>query len=289
MAQLSDEKSFNLTVEEFMKFASITSNKDMPASLKNFASNMNYSNRKVKPTVINKWRDKEEQPKNWLLNNDQTDEEKTYSHIKGILNKLSDKNYDELSKELLSIKFDTSKQILKLVELIFEKAVVEQTYSTLYSKLCAQLSTVFTKTPDREESFKEVLISKCQTIFEEGLCFGEKDNQSEFGIKLFKFKENLFGFLIFLGELYNQSLLTSNVINSCLNSLLDEYTEKKTHSIECLCNLLTTIGDKFFSCEPDLANTCFNKLISIKDSSTINIRDKFSIMDLIDIREKNSW
>jgi hypothetical protein len=308
----TDSSSFNLTVEEFMKYAPY--NKDMPACLKHFAANMNYQNRKVKPINSTKWKNsEEEESKNWLLKKDinKSKEDVFYSTIRGILNKLSEATYDELFANFVSNQVTTSEQMLTIVELIFEKAVVEQKFSKLYSRLCSDLVSrysIIKKVPkqqeleewDQEEDeeeddeeqdgvFRELLITKCQTTFEEGISLGETDTQSEFGTKLFKYKENLFGFIIFIGELYNHTLLSDNIINSCFMTLVDKFNEKKSYAMEGLCSLMKTIGTQFFKNSPELAEACFNKLEEFKNSNDIGIRDKFSVMDLIDIRHKYEW
>ena len=80
----TDSSSFNLTVEEFMKFA--PHNSDMPASLKHFAANMNFQNRKVKPVNSTKWKtpSEEEDTNNWVPKKsiNKSDEDIFYSNIR---------------------------------------------------------------------------------------------------------------------------------------------------------------------------------------------------------------
>lgn len=47
------------------------------------------------------------------------------------------------------------------------------------------------------------------------------------------------GNIRFIGELYKLNMLTAKIMHSCVNHLLNEGDEE---SLECLCKLLTTIG-----------------------------------------------
>uniref|UniRef100_T1GXK1 MIF4G domain-containing protein n=1 Tax=Megaselia scalaris TaxID=36166 RepID=T1GXK1_MEGSC len=57
-----------------------------------------------------------------------------------------------------------------------------------------------------------------------------------------KFRRRSVGTVTFIGELYKIGMLTSNIINICITSLLDPNSEDK---LECMCKLLTTVGRKY--------------------------------------------
>lgn len=101
------------------------------------------------------------------------------------------------------------------------------------------------------------------------------------------------GIVKFIGELFRAGMLTSKIMNSCINTLLpqDDSARVNEDNVERLCKLLSTIG-----CSLDAENSTnlddtFKKLKKlIQNSSTVikTSRIKFEIMNIVELRE-SGW
>lgn len=65
--------------------------------------------------------------------------EKLTCDVRSILNKITPQNFDKLTNQIYDMKISTSEMLDRLVDLIFEKAVHEQSFSNLYATLCHEL------------------------------------------------------------------------------------------------------------------------------------------------------
>jgi hypothetical protein len=192
--------------------------------------------------------------------------EKLYSSFICILNKLSDSNFNDLAKDLLNLQINKEEQIIKLIELIISKATTEIKYSNVYAKLSKQLSSYYIKDGEKNIYFREILIVKCQALFNN--CLSGKLQ-----------KDNAKSFIIFLGELYNNELLSNKIILSCFSVLFNNINDM---SIILICTLIKSIKDKYSKICADEFNIVLKKLNSIKEDNNTNTKDKFMIMDLFD-------
>lgn len=103
----------------------------------------------------------------------------------------------------------------------------------------------------------------------------------------FKLRQRAVGTVKFIGELYKIDMLTSKIMKSCINILMDENIISE-ETIECLCKLLTTIGGKMEQQDdPKALQEYFNKLIQMTHTGHNTIKSsriRFMIQDLIDLR-----
>jgi translation initiation factor 4G len=183
--------------------------------------------------------------------------DKIISDVKSILNKISPEKYDILLKKLFQIDLDNKEVIEKVINEIYKKAIFEPVYSHMYAKLCKDIYNHI-----RKRNFKYIF----------NLCHQEYKNKSEE-----RKRENISN-IIFIGELSKFNIISKNQINSLLKDLLTI----DPLNIELLCNLLKIIGFKIKN--PDL----FEKLEIIKNNKNINIRYRFMIMDIFDLKN-NGW
>ena len=102
-----------------------------------------------------------------------------------------------------------------------------------------------------------------------------------------KAKRRYLGTIRLIGELYKLTMLTENIMHECLVKLLNGSGDED--SIECLCNLLTTIGKDIDNPKSkgrvDLYFAEMAKLVKAKTTST---RIRFMMIDLAELR-KNKW
>ena len=221
---------------------------------------------------------------NWLLDkkNTQDDDEKLYSIFRSLLNKLTDKNLDELSDELINSDIQEREHLEKLVDFVFHKSITESNFATLYAILSKKLIGLYVKCDDKKVYFRELLIKKCQNMFVECISIDTLDELSP----NFKRKSEVLGCVMYVGELYNQNLLTDKIINSCFKLIFAHIELKKIFIIDILCTFIKTVGKKFSKSSPNDTKIIFNNLSNLKDSKAIELKEKFAIMDLIDMKNK---
>lgn len=210
----------------------------------------------------------------------ETDE--LYRKFRSVMNKLTPENFDILLNEMMSAQIDTVDRLKGCIQLVFEKAISEPNYSTIYAKVCKRLSAINISNDSESKdgkkvTFRVILLNQCQSEFEK-----HKDDTSGQTIKneaieketdevkrkelmeqqeedSIKIRRRAVGTVRFIGELYKIEMLNDKIMLNCVSLLLDNGDED---SLECLCKLLTTIGLRMESKEKILEN-CFKKLNEI--------------------------
>lgn len=200
--------------------------------------------------------------------NNSSDEEILYRHVRAILNKLTAKNFDVMLKQFQELKIDTQIKLNGVINLIFEKAVNESSFSAGYAQLCKHLSNCSDKSgcADERTFFKRTFIAKCQTEFEQNVvqrhsvdavldplneqlkaCKLENDEQKSSELKALiieeeiKARRRLVNTVQFIGELFQLDMLTAKIMSWCIDTLIESRTDEK---LECVCKLLKTVGAK---------------------------------------------
>lgn len=275
--------SYNkVTIDDILKYKNV--NKELLPEVVIF-----YNNNKVKFNKSNNWKRPEiRQNENWLILNkiQQSDSEKLYSQYRSILNKLSDSNFDSLAKEITDLEINKKEHLEKLTELIFNKAIIECKFCLTYAKLAKELVgyCVVDEVTKEEYYFRELLINRCQMMFNECISF-DPNLDNKFTIT----KDTTSGCMTFIGELYNCNLLTNKIINSCLLLLLMRYKKDKTYIINNISILLRTVGNNFCKKCPHESEDIYKRINQLVDSGNLSFKEKFALMDLIDLKEKNKW
>jgi hypothetical protein len=273
-----------ISYDEFLKYRFV--NTEMHPELVEF-----YNNNKTKfgrnhghPATWRKFENKIAD--NWLINNKfkQNDEEKLYSQFRSILNKLSDGNFDSLAKELTTVEINKANHLAKLTELIFNKAIIESKFANMYAKLAKELSVYSVKEDEKTFYFRELLIGRCQLMFNECVLLDATEQN-----KTMLTREMAIGCMTFIGELYLCELLSNKIINSCFLLLLMKVGQNKSHIIDCICTLMKVTGKTFvLKCQNE-AKIIFDKVEKTISSGTLNNKDKFALMDLMDLKKTNKW
>ncbi|KAG8037851.1 hypothetical protein G9C98_006062 [Cotesia typhae] len=239
-----------------------------------------------------------------------------YKKVRSVLNKLTPEKFDKLVGQVRALEIDSQDKLQGVINLVFNKAIDEPNFTVAYVLMCKELALMKVNTQNEKNSsqengnsaakvnFRKLLITRCQVEFEknktnetqrtekvkeiEGCndAKKKKDLQSELAEYDRKIRIKSVGNIKFIGELYKQRMLTSNIMNLCINHLLQTPDEE---NLECLCKLLTTIG-KIFEKTNDLS-LYFKKLsefVNQKGEKKINSRIRFMIQDIIDLR-LNQW
>jgi len=217
--------------------------------------------------------------------------------MKGILNKLTEAKFDKLYADLLQSGIKTSVHFECLMKEVFDKAVTQHHFIPLYTKLCTQLYQWSLETG--EADFRRILLSQCQTSFEEnlkptdGLLNADVNDEKAFEAEI-KYKQAMLGNIKFVGELLTVKLLASRVLIQCGNELLQIRKQGTTigqTSMECLATLLRVTG-KMFDCSDwkynDSLADIFNQVEQISKDMEVPQRIRFLLKDVIDLRS-NKW
>lgn len=284
--------SESLTINELLKYKNL--NKTMLPEVEEFINKMKKEGFKITnnyKTNINEHRKENIYTKNNLITNkkfNKDDNERLYYKFRSILNKLSESNFNELAKELINLQIINKEHLIKLVELIVLKAIGEIKFSKIYAKLSKKLISYYVEENDKKIYFRELLINKCQQLFDGSTSLDKNIEESQID-KNFNLKEEILGSIIFIGELYNQEILTNKIIYNCLFTLFTKINLNKAYIIDSLCTLIKIVGKEFFKKNPKEAIICIEKLEKLKDDNNIQIKEKFAIMDIIDLIKKEKW
>lgn len=193
------------------------------------------------------------------------------------LNKLTPENFDVLLEQLKKCKIETVEELSGVVELIFEKAVDEPNFVTTYTKLCSELQSinVYENLKGTEVCFQKVLIDHCQMEFEKVILEHRET---------MKLRKRSCGTVIFIGELYNSGILISEIMHECIKLLLEE----REDLLESLCRFLTIIGSNIEKEKSDGLQEYLLVMEQIVKNKPkhINVRIRFMIQDLIDLKKK---
>ncbi|XP_076181960.1 eukaryotic translation initiation factor 4 gamma isoform X3 [Ptiloglossa arizonensis] len=248
------------------------------------------------------------------LNEEETKSIALYKRVRSVLNKLTPQKFDTLVDQVRSLTIDTPERLEGVINLVFEKAVDEPSFSVAYALMCKELAMMEVSGLDNDAenqessiSFKKLIITRCQKEFEKNPvnekarimklkeieeCTDpdrKKDLQQSLEDEERRIRIKSVGNVRFIGELYKKGILTTKIMRRCLRQLLDQSDED---SLECLCKLLTTIGkDLEATGAVKEMQDHFNKMQDIvarRAQGKISSRIRFMLQDVIDLRA-NKW
>lgn len=208
--------------------------------------------------------------------------------LNSVLNKITLKNFDNLSKKIID-QIGEDKELAKFtVDNIFKKAVVQPTYCVGYVKLIKLLGDngfdIGLITTNKCEQYTELLKK------EEALDGTEDLNYDEF-CELMSEKKYKVGYSQFIGELFNNKLIDYHTFIKnifaffeSLEIMLDkEDLDPKDLNVEntiiCICSLILTSKNGI---KEDDMEFFKNKLKLFNEMNKYQKRLKFKVLDLIE-------
>ncbi|CAH4032412.1 unnamed protein product [Pieris brassicae] len=229
-----------------------------------------------------------------------------YKKFRGILNKLTPQKFDTLVDKVKSLEIDTQERLEGVIDLVFEKAIEEPNFSEAYAAMCNKLSTLkvpSTNSPNQCVNFRAMIITKCQNQFikektdeivvklEKELtectdAAKKKELHAQLGEAQRRVRMRSVGNVRFIGELYKLNILIAKIMVYCMNYLIDKPEEEK---LECLCKLLTTIGEQVENEAKEQLDVIINKIQDIvndRKSKKISSRVRFMLQDVIELRRR---
>ena len=102
-------------------------------------------------------------------------------------------------------------------------------------------------------------------------------------------KETAIGCMTFIGELYICDLLTNKIINSCFLLLLMKIEQNKGYIIDSICILMKVCGKVFTTKCPNDSKIIFEKIEKMISMNILQNKEKYALMDIIDLKNENGW
>uniref|UniRef100_A0A1I8NUM6 Eukaryotic translation initiation factor 4 gamma 2 n=1 Tax=Stomoxys calcitrans TaxID=35570 RepID=A0A1I8NUM6_STOCA len=235
-----------------------------------------------------------------------------FRRVRGILNKLTPEKFQELSDELLKLDLNSIAILNGVILLIFDKALDEPKYSSMYAQLCKRLSQEapsFEKEPSSLSTFLRLLIAVCRNKFNNRLKRDDEgdtqfnkvhrpqaaaENDADEEERRHLAKQRMLGNVKFIGELHKLDMLSKNVLHQCICELLEKNKraaskEELCEDMECLAQLLKTCGKNLDSEQgEELMKQVINKLERRSKSTDYPPRIRFLLKDVIELRA-NNW
>jgi len=236
------------------------------------------------------------------MQTDDPEEEKRQKTFKGLLNKLTPSNFVRMYEKFKEVEIADAKTLKGLIDQIFDKALTETTFCPLYSDLCKLLTSEMPEFDEegdkRKLTFRRLLLNKCQNEFEKGdaavraaeeaeaadaSAMSAEERQSR--LRAAK-KERIrsLGNMQFIGFLFKKGMLTERIIHNCIVDLLREEENPKPEDIECLCQLLTTVGSLLP--QGEVLDAYFCRIGRLSKSLKLETRHKFMLLDLIELKDR---
>lgn len=204
-------------------------------------------------TTSNPWRPtkdiKEDVP------TDVVETESLKKKFRSILNKLTPNNFESLAQAVSGLTIDNETKLGEVIDIVFAKALAEPGYCVLYGQMCSHLKKISAGTAN----FGNTLLRRCQNQFQSDIYSGlnlkerrekieseqdaevKKQLNEELYEDMYRCRMRGLGLIKFIGELYKIEMLNDTIMFDCVIRLLSDTSEE---SLECLCDLLATIGEK---------------------------------------------
>ncbi|XP_072522649.1 eukaryotic translation initiation factor 4 gamma 3 isoform X2 [Salminus brasiliensis] len=226
--------------------------------------------------------------------------------VRSILNKLTPQMFTPLMKQVTDLTINTEERLKGVIDLVFEKAIDEPSFSVAYANMCHCLATLkvpMADKPGTTVNFRKLLLNRCQKEFErdkmDDAAFEKKQKeldsatsvsekerlQEELEEAKDKARRRSTGNIKFIGELFKLRMLTEPIMHDCVVKLLKNHDDE---SLECLCRLLTTIGkDLDFEKAKPRMDQYFNQMEKIVKERKTSSRIRFMLQDVIELRLHN--
>lgn len=206
-------------------------------------------------------------------------------NVQGVLNKLTDSNFDELVPALLTPELLDPEVVKQVVDRMFQKALDEPMFCTLYSKLALGFA-VYEKQLNDGKLYRGAIVTKSQSVFE--ASFGHTTGTTEEDTE--KLKKRKMANVDFMGELFKSQLLSERVIWMVIGHIMMLPSPPCEMDAEVAVRLLNSIGGQLEEKETRADNvkvlySRFENLVS-QQPSLYAKRVNFAIMNLLELRAR---
>jgi len=225
-------------------------------------------------------------------------QDQVFRKVRGILNKLTPEKFQKLSDDLLATELNSIVILRGVILLIFEKALDEPKYSSMYAQLCKRLTEEAPNfdPPPSACTFRVLLLSKCKSEFEnrshaseafpDDAVLSPEDEERKQNAK-----RKMLGNIKFIGELGKLEILAEGILHKCIQQLLGSTRINKpmAEDLECLCQIMKTCGRILDTDKgSNLMEQYFNRMLTLEKNYELPSRIRFMLRDVIELR-KDRW
>ena len=170
--------------------------------------------------------------------------DKVVASARACLSKLSPTNFDKLAATIVELEIDGPATLTALVGLMFERAISEPAFCSIYARLFAKCAKELPPVADgegdgKELTFRTLLLRRAQSEFEMGGLDGEAAATAAE-------RQRKLGSAIFVGQLWLEGLLREAIVHGCMRQVLDAADNAPsalhTDAVEIACTLVRVIG-----------------------------------------------
>lgn len=225
-----------------------------------------------------------------------------FRRVRGLLNKITPEKFEKLCDDILNVGLESPTILKGVILLIFEKALDEPKYTSMYAQLCKRLAENGPnfEPSDKPCTFKKLLLNKCRDEFEnraqlslqyEKLVVSQLTEDQSYGKLLAKRK--MLGNIKFIGELGKLEMLHDSIIHRCCEQLLvgrkKQPIPDQAEDLECLVHLMRTCGRLLDNPKSKpLMDQYFVRLKQVTENEQMPTRVRFLVQDIMDMR-RNKW
>lgn len=233
-------------------------------------------------------------------------EQQLRREVNSLLNKVCPDNLEVIVGHVANTEVQSVAELELLITLIFKKALAEphycETYADMVEALRQRVPEFEAKDGGKPITFKAVLLNATQTEFESLADVLRISPEELSGLDLEeieylkkKRKDRVLANMKFIGNLFLRKLLSSKILSAVIRDLAgceDEQSVPEEPMVECLCELITSIG---FTLEETPAGRAaivqvvgrLKELKSRKEDgrSLYCKRVQFTIQDVLDCRD----
>lgn len=189
------------------------------------------------------------------------------------LNIISEKNFDIIVNNLKKIYIKDINCLKNIVNLIYNKTIIEENYIDLYVNLVLKIKNIYPSMTyeNKKISFISIYLEKINDNF---------FRWNKIDIDNTKEKQYITNNIILIGKLFSKEILCKNTLNNYLDNLF-KYINNNDFAVELSCKLIKII---YKSLE-------HNKLLMyiniLKNIDNISSRNKFLLLDILEINDNN--
>jgi len=247
-----------------------------------------------------RWIPPSSQSRRDALNPENNKHDLTFRKVRGVLNKITPEKFHKLSQDILNVGLDSTIILKGVILLIFEKALDEPKYCSMYAQLCKRLSESSPNfdPPDGPCTFNRLLLSKCQDEFEkrrrdaqnwdgdEQILTPEEEEQRSVA------RRKMVGNLRFIGELGKLEIIHESILHRCVQQLLEKRKRRPiadlAEDLECLCQIIRTCGKVLDKPKAkNLMDQYFERMYQMSCNHILASRIRFMLQDILELRAAN--